>query len=434
MDRLLGRKPEAPKAPDPSERAMRLATRWRDARNEDVPSACRRAVARTLGAVLNARGRLVVDREILAQVAVGLVLNRMGSAAVGTVVAGCFDEGADHFGFRRLPPQSEPLVLNAKGASASGKSTIRDAQRGIAERLGYDWRDFAIISPDYWRKALLDYDSLGADHKYGAMMCGQELEAIDRKLDILMSVKGAAGTVPHMLIDRFRFDSFARDRVRAEDSTLLTRFGKRVFMFFLITPPVATVERAWLRGQDTGRYKAVDDLLFHNIEAYSGMPDLFFGWATNHKKDVHYEFLDNAVPKGARPRCVAFGQNGSLVIRDLDRLCDIDRFREVDVEARSPDAVLRKELGPREALAFVRRAIAELPRVEILVPESAPDVDPNGSPSAQRVFARAEAGRLVVDLSAVPEGLDPDSLGPFQEASSPLGTYSAEADQHVIGA
>jgi hypothetical protein len=48
---------------------------------------------------------------------------------------------------------------------------------------------------------------------------------------------------------------------------LLTRFGDLVYMFFMITPPEMTVERAWLRGLKVGRYKAVEDLLAHNVEA-----------------------------------------------------------------------------------------------------------------------------------------------------------------------
>ena len=48
----------------------------------------------------------------------------------------------------------------------------------------------------------------------------------------------------HLLIDRFRFDTFAPASDVA-GSNLLTRFGSLVYLFFLITPPDATVERAW---------------------------------------------------------------------------------------------------------------------------------------------------------------------------------------------
>src|ERR1019366_9930862 len=85
---------------------------------------------------------------------------------------------------------------------------------------------------------------------------------------------------------------------RQVSSKLLTRFGDLVYMFFMITPPELTVERAWKRGLKVGRYKAVEDLLAHNVEAYTGMPELFFTWALIAGKCVHYEFLDNSVAEG----------------------------------------------------------------------------------------------------------------------------------------
>ena len=120
---------------------------------------------------------------------------------------------------------------------------------------------------------------------------------------------------------------------------LLTRFGAVVYMFFMITPPIATVERAWKRGLEFGRYKAVDDLLDHNVEAYTGMPRLFFTWALRRDKQVHYEFLDNSVPAGERPRTVAFGWNDEMSILDLGSLLDVERFRKIDTAARCPAEV-----------------------------------------------------------------------------------------------
>ena len=65
-----------------------------------------------------------------------------------------------------------------------------------------------MISPDIWRKFLLDYTSLGGAYKYAAMLTGHELEIIDQKLDRRMEAKAARGEMSHLLIDRFRFDSF----------------------------------------------------------------------------------------------------------------------------------------------------------------------------------------------------------------------------------
>ena len=136
------------------------------------------------------------------------------------------------------------------------------------------WSEFALISPDIWRKQLLDYGSLGAAYKYGGAFTGDEVRIIDLKLDRYMAKKAERGQMPHLLIDRFRFDSFAPDSDEA-GSNLLTRFGHVVYLFFMITPPESLVERAWNRGLEFGRYKAVDDTLAHSIEAYSGMPRAF---------------------------------------------------------------------------------------------------------------------------------------------------------------
>src|SRR4029450_1809034 len=98
------------------------------------------------------------------------------------------------------------------------------------------------------------------------MLPGHELHIIDQKLDRYMADKASRAGMSHLLIDRFRFDSFALDPDEEEGSRLLPRFGQLVYMFFMITPPAATVERAWVRGQQVGRYKALHDLLARNVE------------------------------------------------------------------------------------------------------------------------------------------------------------------------
>jgi hypothetical protein len=228
--------------------------------------------------------------------------------------------------------------MNTKGASASGKSTMRPLQHALADHMGVDWGDFALISPDIWRKQLLDYSSLGPHYKYAGAFTGEELHIVDVKLDAYMAAKAERGAMSHLLIDRFRFDSFAPASDEA-GSNLLTRFGRSVHLFFMITPPAAIVERSWQRGLAVGRYKAVDDLLAHNIKAYVGMPEVFFTWARHPGKQVRYEFLDNSVPYGERPRAAAFGKDGVLNILDVGGMLDIERHRRIDVRASGPESL-----------------------------------------------------------------------------------------------
>jgi hypothetical protein len=180
-----------------------------------------------------------------------------------------------------------------------------------------------------------------------------------------MSYKGEIDQLPHLLIDRFRFDSFAQEPDEEDGSRLLTRFGSDVFMFFMITPPEATIERAWTRGERFGRYKAVDDLLAHNVEAYSGIPGLFFTWALRQDKRVHFEFLDNSVAQSHRPRTVAFGLNGGMNILDLTCLLDIDRYRNINIEAQTPAAIYA---GPSSRSVaknpeFLRQCLRRIPTI-----------------------------------------------------------------------
>ncbi len=358
----------AHRASSEAERLAAVLSRWEEherSTSDDCERACLAALARVVTAVAGRHGRIIGNRELIASIAVNLVMNDYGSEVLGQALQPHFRKAAEAEGFRLLPAQDQPVVMNTKGASASGKSTMRPLQHQLADRIGVSWDDFALISPDIWRKYLLDYDSLGEAYKYAGMLTGHEIDFIDRKLDRYMAGKGAQGDMPHLLIDRFRFDSFSPEAEAAEADEpvrLLTRFGDLVYMFFMITPPSETVVRAWRRGLMVGRYKAVDDLLAHNVEAYSGMPNLFFTWAQRSDKRLHFEFLDNSVPQGQLPRTVAFGWNGELNILDISRLLDVDRFRKVNLNARAPEDVHQHAaMADEQNLDFLRKCAELIP-------------------------------------------------------------------------
>lgn len=358
---------------------------------DPVQASALRALARVTDTMLGRHGRPWGDAGFVAQLALGLACNDHGSVVIGQRIDPLICEGARVEGFRRLPPQREPLVMNTKGASAAGKSTLRPLQRALAARIGVDWRDFALVSPDIFRKFLLDYATLGAAYKYAGSFTGHELQVVDRKLDRHIEQKAIRGEMTHLLIDRFRFDTFAPASEIA-GSNLLTRFATRVFLFFVITPPHATVERAWQRGLEVGRYKAVDDLLAHNIEAFSGMPEVFFTWALSHDKQVHYEFLDNDVTQGQKPRTVAFGWNGEMNVLNVKCLLDVERYRRINVEARTPDVVYAgpRDSAPQNNVAFLNQCVQRLSAVN---------------------FADSASGRIYLRIeNGVPAWHDPAGL------------------------
>src|SRR5262249_20472185 len=169
-----------------------------------------------------------------------------------------------------------------------------------------------------------------------------------------------------------------------DSNRLLTRFGDLVYMFFMITPPEMTVERAWTRGLKVGRYKAVDDLLAHNVEAFSGMPELFFTWALDPRRRVHYEFLDNSVAEGRPPRTVAFGWNREMTVLDIKSMLDIERFRKINIQARRPAEVyFANELAPQRNVDFLKRCARLIPVINF------------ADGATGRTFARLERGTWV---------------------------------------
>ena len=369
------------------ETERRRLDEWRrraDAGDDALTECACRYLVKVAEAIRIKHGRLAGEPELLTKLVADMVCNDHGSEMIGGIVEPYIREAVAAEGYRLLPAQDRPVVMNVKGASASGKSTMRPLQKKLAAEIGVEWSEFALISPDIWRKYLLDYDSLGEVYKYAGTCTGHELRIVDQKIDRYMAEKAKRGEMSHLLIDRFRFDSFAPES-EEEGSNLLTRFGELIYMFFMITPPDATVERAWERGLKVGRFKAVDDLLDHNVEAYTGMPQLFFTWALRDGKTVHYEFLDNSVAKGERPRTVAFGWNDELNVLDIKCLLDVDRYRKINIDALAAVDVYpaAETMDPSNNTDFLRQCARLLPAVNFL------------DSATGRIYARIEAGELI---------------------------------------
>jgi len=390
LARLFRAKPARPGAgvtETPEQRHQRILADWRQKAGSDVDDLSKAvyyALAQVANALIIKHGRIIGDKSLLTSLASGLVCNQHGSEMIGEMIAPYILQAAEQEGYRLLPAQSAPVVINVKGASASGKSTMRPAQQKHVEKLGLNWQDFALISPDIWRKYLLDYDSLGEAYKYAGTLAGDEIPVVDQKLDRYIGIKAAQGKISHLLIDRFRFDSFAPGRDTEQGSNLLTRFGHTVYLIFMVTPPPATVERAWLRGQQVGRYKAVDDLLDHNIEAFNGIPVLFFTWALRQDKTVYYEFLDNSVAHKQTPKTIAFGLNEEMYIVEFKCMLDIVRYTKININADNPDDVY-PPAAAMEAQAntgFLVDCARKIPRINFVERESG------------LIYASMESGRM----------------------------------------
>ena len=132
------RKPRPMVEQSPDQRALDYVNEhWIDEYPDgDLNLQCRCALARTLSAILSHRGSLLVDKNIIIRIATNLVANAAGSELVGRLVAPFFDQAVAALGYYRLPSQTDPVVLNAKGASAAGKSSIRRQQRLDRHKTG----------------------------------------------------------------------------------------------------------------------------------------------------------------------------------------------------------------------------------------------------------------------------------------------------------
>jgi hypothetical protein len=360
-----------------------------------------RALARVMSALFATHGHPWGTRALIVSAATDMACNDYGSDCIGRSIDPLLLHAARAEGYRLLPRQELPVVINTKGPSASGKSTLRPLQNKLAGDIGVEWCDFALISPDIWRKQLLDYGALGASYKYAGALTAEELQIIDQKLDRYMARKHRRGDMTHLLIDRFRFDSFAPDSDEA-GSNLLTRFGQTVFLFFMITPPESLVERAWNRGLEVGRYKAVDDTLAHAVEAYTGIPDVFFTWARRADKRIRFEFLDNTVRFGERPRTVAFGDNDTFNVLDVKGTLNIERYGRVNVDAATAESLYadRGMLAPEHNTGFLRRCVGGFHKVNF------------ADQATGRIYLRIESGTPVsVDSSELQAAIsDPDTL------------------------
>ena len=146
----------------------------------------------------------------------------------------------------------------------------------------------------------------------------------------------------------------------------------------------------------------MDDTLAHAVEAYTGIPQVFFTWISHSDKRIRFEFLDNTVRLGERPRIVAFGDNDTFSVLDVKGALDIERYGRVDVDAAAPEFLYadRKLLAPQHNTRFLERCMDSFRRVNF------------ADQATGRIYLRIEAGTPVwMDASLLESAIaDPDTL------------------------
>ncbi len=368
------RAPKPPTAvPEPAaEREYRIVAGYKAlglGTDDPLRRAAYRSLYRVLGAIAGRRGRLGADQDLLATLVVRHVSNSQGSQLIGQLIAPLVDAAIEREGYTRVATQAAPVLISLKGASAAGKSSLRPMLKQVLREQGIAADGYATISPDVWRRQLLDYESLGPARKYAGHLTSRELMVIDGKLDRYIRDKAdREHAIPHLLVDRFRFDSFTAEKVARVLHDTYARYVDTMYMYFIVTPPEETVERGWQRALERGRYKAVEDFLAHGVEAYRGMPKLLFKWLASPRPEYRYVFLDNRVPRGTFPRTIARGDRSGMVIYDPLALIDIERYQKVDIHARTPAELypLPAEMTVAANCGFLKECVRRIGTIEFV--------------------------------------------------------------------
>ncbi|WP_211252204.1 DEAD/DEAH box helicase family protein [Marinobacterium jannaschii] len=359
-----------------SEKVFRVISEYREkgiAATDPLESAIYHSLYRVLGSTSSRSGYLGNDRDFLVRLVSQHTLNGYGSREIGRLIQPMIDCAAEAQGYGLIRNVASPALFSLKGASAAGKSSLRPMLDRMMQERGVATDCYATISPDIWRRLLLDYEALGEAYKYAGPFSSDEVVIIDAKLDRYIRDKAQRyQSIPHLLVDRFRFDSFSTERISRVLHGTYAEYVETLFMYFVVTPPEATVERGWERGLIKGRYKAVEDFLGHSVEAYEGMPKILFKWLAHERPDFRYEFLDNSVPKGTFPETIARGNQKQISIYKPMLLVNMERYRKINIRARSPQEVYpdAEKMAVSANLGFIRRCIREIPEVHFCDPIS----------------------------------------------------------------
>lgn len=353
----------------------------------DLETAVYKSLYHVLSLISATRGYIGPDKSFLTDLVCTQVCNSYGSRMIGLQIAPWIEEAIERKNYTPAVNADSPVLISLKGASAAGKSSLRPMLRKILGDQGIKHGDYATISPDIWRHFLLDYDSLGEAYKYAGRLTGKEVIIIDGKLDRYIRDKSNRDrSISHLLVDRFRFDSFSSERIWKILHGTYVQYVDTMYMYFIVTPPEATVERGWERGMKTGRYKSVEDFLDHSVEAYDGMPKLFFKWLAYDKPIFKYEFLSNDVPKGTYPTTIAFGTQLEINIVNASGFINIERYRKINIKAKSPQQVYpeKETLSVDNNIEFLHQIIQKIPNVNFIDQE------------ANTVYLQARNGTFII--------------------------------------
>ena len=97
------------------------------------------------------------------------------------------------------------------------------------------------------------------------------------------------------------------------------------------------------------------------------MQNILFGRALDPNVSVHYEFLDNSVPRGEMPLTAAFGWSGEMNVLDVKCILNLERYRKININAKSPEEVYPDQaaMAAENNVGFLIRMRPEVPSGEL---------------------------------------------------------------------
>ena len=317
-----------------------------------------------LGSIAATRGLIGNDAIFMSRIICRHTLNNYGSYMVGKWIEPAIGTAVIANQYQLLKGVEKPVIISLKGASAAGKSTIRPLLKETMKQRGIESSLYGIISPDIWRRQLLDYESLGPHYKYSGRFTSNEVNIIDGKLDrYIRRVSQQNKSIPNILVDRFRFDSFSTQQIQKVLHGTYAKYAHTMYMYFIITAPQDTVERGWIRGKERGRYKSVEDFLGHSVEAYQGIPKLIFKWLAHTTPQYEFTFFDNSVPKGQFPLTSATGNQKGIQVFDPRVFINIERYQKINIHAQNAQQVYPNEkiMAVANNMSFFNQCLKRFP-------------------------------------------------------------------------
>ena len=118
------------------------------------------ALITIVGALLAGMADLWLIVILFLDLCLRIVMNNFGSREIGRMIRPMFNDAVAQEGYRSTSPIASDRDEHKRGIRLWKKHNST-ATRRLAQKMNVKWEDFALISPDYWRKYLLDYESMG---------------------------------------------------------------------------------------------------------------------------------------------------------------------------------------------------------------------------------------------------------------------------------